>query len=255
MEIKNLSLTLRIVLALVFLSGCNEELLDELMNRKGLAKKAQLQEMIFVDRHYEFTYDRKGLVDRIDALERGEIIYAYDITYKDKKLFSAALVENGAVVSENHDFKFDEKENITGFTYSWYTEDVPGGVHSVYLFGYDEKNRLVEVSVDGSSSYSYSYDNRDNISEWDTFNSKVTYTYDEKFNPLNRVPDLFALLVEEQFFWEYILSEHNSVTRSEITEIRPEPQTTTFMNEYDKYFRLVRKTDQGENGFTFLYDK
>jgi hypothetical protein len=256
METKNLLLTVSIALVLFFLSACNEELLDEIMNRKGLAKKAQLQEMIFEDRHYEFTYDRKGLVDRIDALERGEIIYTYEITYKNKKLFSAALVENGAVVSENHDFSFDENDNIKGFTYSWYTEDVPGGVHSVYLLGYDEQNRLVEMSVDGSISFPYySYDNGNNISEWNNVSSKVTYTYDDKINPLNRVPDLFALLVEEHFYWEYILSAHNSVTRTETTDLHPEPQTTTFINEYDKYFRLVRKTDQGGNGFTFLYDK
>ena len=243
------------VLTLSFFTGCRDGLLDELMNRKGLAKKAQLQEMIYEGRQYQFTYDNKGLVDYINAVEGGQTIYRYDVTYKKKQLFSAALVENGELVSENRDFKFDENGNIIKYTYTWYIEDVPGGVSTVYDLVYDDQNRLVVLSSDGGSNRNeFIYDNSDNVSDWTTPSSSTTYTYDSKLNPMNRVPDLLFLLVEEPFFREFILSEHNSVTRSRFTAFNWQTRNTTYTNEYDAYFRLVRKTDEEGDGFTFLYD-
>jgi hypothetical protein len=114
---KNL-LPTALALAVLFLvvTGCKEGLLEEIMNRKGIARKTMLQEMIHNGRHYEFVYDTKGLVDHIDVSQNNEHIYRYEVTYKDNQLYSAALVENGEVVSENHDFKYDKKGNIVEYT-------------------------------------------------------------------------------------------------------------------------------------------
>lgn len=251
---KNLSCaTLTFTILFLTLTGCKEGLLEEIMNRKGIAKKIMVQEVIHDGRHYEFVYDKKGRVDYIDASQDGAHMYRYEVTYKNNLLYSAALIENGEVVSENHDFKYDKRKNIIEYTYSWYTIDVPGGVHSVKNFAYDNMDRLISVKENGGET-TFEYDHADNVIQSTTQRSETTYTYDNKLNPLHLVPDLFAIVVEETFFWEFIFSGHNSETRHKLILHNMELQNTTYMNEYDPYFRLVSKTDQVGNGFTFIYE-
>ena len=243
------------LLLFALLTGCRDGFLDELMNRKGIAKKTRLKEMTRDGRQYLFTYDNKGFVDYITAVEGGQAMYTYDVTYKKKKLFSAQLVERGEVVSENSNFEFDGAGNIIKYTYTQYLEDVPEGVSTVHDLDYDNQNRLISLTTDGSATgLEWIYDNRDNVTSSTTPSSETTYTYDNRLNPLNRVPDLFFLVVEEHVFWEFILSEHNSVTRSHLTTWNNRTVNTSYTNEYDEYFRLVRKTDEEGSGFTFTYN-
>ena len=239
---------------LAVLTGCNEELLNELLDRKGVAKKTRLKEMTRDGRQYQFAYDNKGQVDYIKAIEGGQTIYTYEVTYKKKKLFLVQLVENGNVVSENSNFEFDESGNIIEYTYTQYVEEVPEGVSTVHDLEYDDQNRLISLTSDGASSgREWTYDNMDNVTRSITSGSETTYTYDNKRNPLNMVPDLFFLVVEETGYWEFIVSKHNSVTRSHFTTWNNQTVNTTYINEYDEFSRLVRKTDEEGNEFTFRY--
>lgn len=86
-----------------------------------------------------------------------------------------------------------------------------------------------------------------------TSSTETTYTYDDKFNPLNRIPDVIFLFVEEHFIWEFALSKQNSLTRSHFTQFNMQTTHTTYTNEYNEYYRLVRKVDEEGNGFTFTY--
>jgi hypothetical protein len=247
-------LFITLLLVAVF-TGCNEELLDELLDRKGVAKKTRLKEMTRDGRRYQFAYDNKGHVDYITAVEGGQTIYTYDVTYKRKKLFLVQLVEQGNVVSENSNFEFDESGNIIEYTYTQYIEGVPEGVSTVNNLQYDDQNRLIFLTSDGSpSGREWIYDNEDNVTRSTTSGSETTYTYDNKRNPLNMVPDLFFLVVEETGYWEFIVSKHNSVTRSHFTSWNNQTVNTTYTNEYDQYSRLVRKTEDSGNEFTFTYD-
>lgn len=251
---KNFSLkTLIVGLLFVLTSGCKEGLLEEIMNRKGLAKKIQLKELAHNARHYQFTYDKKGHVDHIKVLEDDELIYTYDATYRNGRLQSAELVENGAVVSENSEFEFDDRGNITGFTYIWWIEGLPGGARTEFNFTYDDQNRVVSASADGTLRETYTYDNEDNLIKMISSSRETTFTYDDGFNPLSLVPDLFALMVEEHFFWELSFSDHNSLTRHEVNTNNMVVNHTTYSNEYDRFFRLIRKTAEEGEEFTFSY--
>jgi hypothetical protein len=48
---------------------------------------------------------------------------------------------------------------------------------------------------------------------------------------------------------------HNSVTPRELTTHNMEVVNTTYTNNYGPYFRLVSKTDDEGNGFTFVYEQ
>jgi YD repeat-containing protein len=249
---KTLPSKLLAITILVFgFTGCNDDFWNELRGHKGRTK-VLVQEMVHNGRHYEFVYDKKGLVDYIDVPDPG---YRYEVTYKGKKLFSAQLIENGEVVSENHNFKLDKKGNIIEYTYSWYSDDIPGGYHNVHTMEYDERNRLISVTSDGGTK-TFSYNDHGDVTSMSTSTYEATYTYDSKINPLNLVPDLFFIVVEEPFLWEFILSTHNSETRTESPTVNhPQGLETIYTNEYDSFLRLIRKTDGGEEGFTFLYEK
>ena len=250
MKISSSRISLTIVLAFS-LTGCNEDFWNELRGKKGVSEKILIQEMVHNGRHYEFAYDKKGYVDYINVPDPA---YRYEVTYKGKKISSAQLIENGQVVSENHDYEFDKRGNIIAYTYSWYSEDIPGGYHNVHTLTYDEQNRIASITSDNGTQ-TFSYNHQGDVIMISTSGSETTYTYDNKINPLNLIPDLFFIVVEEPFLWEFILSTHNSVTRMETPTVNhPQGLHTAYTNEYDSFLRLIRKTDGKEQGFTFLYE-
>lgn len=196
--------------------------------------------MVVQGRTYDFVYDQQGLIDYIDT----DAGYMYQVTYEDDKLVSSAVVENGESVSKNHNFKYDKKGNIIEYTYTLHGD----GYSSGHTITYDNRSRLTSISNE-SGTRDYTYNKKNDVVKSVSSGSEVTYTYDKKSNPLNRVPDLFFLVVEEAFLWEYILSEDNFVTRKE------DGTTTIYVNEYDAFNRLIKKyAESPTDGFTFVYE-
>jgi YD repeat-containing protein len=229
-----------VALLMVLLTGCNDSFWDELRNHKGVGKKTLVDEMVVNGRTYDFVYDEHGRVDYIET----DAGYTYEVTYEGGRLKSSAVVEDGKIVSENRNFKYDKDGNIIEYTYTLHDVEYD----KVHMLSYDKKGRLTAITTD-SGTQSFTYNNKDNVVKASGGTSEVTYTYDRKFNPLNRIPDLLFLVVEETFLWEYILSEDNFVTREEDGVI------TTYVNEYDAFNRLARKyAESPGDGFTFIYE-
>lgn len=241
-----------VLLLMLFTFFSCSDLMDE-FGRTGKVKKNLLKEFAYGDRHYEFTYNTDGNVRQIRAYSDG-LEYFYNVAYQGTEIDSVSLIDGGEVISTHKEFMYDKDGKITGFTYSLPVPDLPGGFNTPYYIEYDSKDRI--ISIDGISKYKFIYGNKRNIHEWIDLNytpgKSTFYTYDKGLNPLYEVKNLFVLLTEETAFWEYLLSENNSLTKT-----TPDGNTTTYTNVYDKRKRLIEKTgiSRGEttDHFTFTY--
>jgi hypothetical protein len=201
------------------------------------------------DRTYSFFYSPNGTVDSV--LVTGSRSYAYRVTYKGSHLDSVYLVDNGRIVSTNSNFEykgnlitsFDYFDRIDNLLYPW-----------TYSLTYDSQRRIqsIERSYQNKvlNQVQISYDNNGNITTWNDFTSNsATYTYDIGLNPLHLIPDLFVIMVEEHWIWEYSLSQHNSISKTYFAG-----QSLTYQNQYNGSGQLVAKSfSNNSNNFSFTY--
>jgi len=199
-------------------------------------------------RQYRFVYSSNGSLDSI--VVTGLPNYVYRVFYKGSHLDSVILVQDNRTVSTVKDFQY--KGNlITGFNYFDRINNYP--FPWMYSFGYDNQKRItvIQRSFLNTLEYSreYSYDANDNIIS----GNGATYTYDDQLNPLHFVPDLFAIMFEEQWIWEFVLSLHNSVSKT--SSAGP---VVRYQNLYKSSGQLVGKLfydngQSGNNDFSFTY--
>lgn len=197
---------------------------------------ATLQQFHVGDRRYSLYYNVRGEVDSILISEGEGINYKYIVTYTDNKIDSVSTIDGSELVSTHDDFHYDNEGRITGFKYYF-----PGTDHFIQnTIGYDATGRIVSIN-----DQDFVYEG-DNIVQ----GFGASYSYDEGLNPFHRVKNLFAIVVEESFLWEYVLSENNSVTRTN------DGTTIHYKNIYDSDGRLIRKEVTGgvnSDAFSFVY--
>jgi len=176
--------------------------------------------------------------------------YIYRVFYKGSHLDSVILVQDNRIVSTVRDFQY--KGNlITGFYYFDRINNYP--FPWMYSFGYDNQKRITTIkrSFRNTLEYSreYTYDSNDNIIS----GNGAGYTYDDELNPLHLVPDLFAIMFEEQWVWEFVLSLHNSVSKTYSAG-----PVVLYQNLYNGSGQLIGKRfydngQSGNNAFSFTY--
>jgi hypothetical protein len=231
MKNKNSFLNFFSVLTLTsLLIACDKGDFLELVDGVSTVKKSVLKEFVFASRHYNLYYNLSGEIDSIRATEGTSLSYIYKVTYKGNEIDSVSLIDNGELVSTNKDFKYDSKGRITGYTY--FMRDISSGGYSIpYSITYDNKGRITSIN-----EATYVYDNKNNVIKSSAGGTTTEYTYDNYINPFYKTENLFALLVEETGYWEYLFSEHNSLTK-----ITPASQVV-YVNHYDPKKRLIDKT-------------
>jgi len=199
-------------------------------------------------RQYQFVYSPNGSLDSI--VVTGMPNYVYHVFYKGSHLDSVILVQDNRTVSTVRDFQY-KGSLITGFQYFDLINNFP--FPWTYSFGYDSQKRInvIERSYQNHFQYhkEFIYDANDNIVNGNGAN----YSYDDQLNPLHLVPDLFAVMFEEQWVWEFVLSLHNSV--SKIYSAGP---MVLYQNLYNNLGQLVGKRfydngQSGNNAFSFTY--
>ena len=199
-------------------------------------------------RRYNFIYASNGNLDSIVVV--GGVNYVYRVVYKGSHLDSVSLVQNNRVVSTVRDFQY--KGNlITSFNYFVRINNHP--FPWVYSVGYDNQKRITLIErafqnvLQGRREFSYDASG-DVVS-----GNSATYTYDDQLNPLHMVPDLFAIMFEEQWIWEFAFSLHNSVSKTPSIG-----QVVHYQNQYNISGQLVGKifydvNHNGNNTFSFTY--
>lgn len=206
-------------------------------------------------RQYHFMYTPNGRLDSI-VVSQTSMHYTYNVFYKGSRIDSVHLEQNGIIVSTVTNFQY--KGNlITGFDYFDRLRNQPYPTH--YAITYDQQKRI--SSIDRMSSTivedhkEFTYDVNDNLIVWNEtgFLKYATFTYDEKLNPLHFIPELFAIMFEEQWIWEYSFSLHNSITETYLNG-----PTVTYQNQYNNSGQIVSKvfTDINSNEvntFSFTY--
>jgi hypothetical protein len=201
-----------------------------------------------ISRQYSFFYAPNGKLDSIAAV--GGISYVYRVVYKGSHMDSISLIENNRLVSTVRDF--DYKGNlITSFNYFARINNQP--FPFVYSVTYDNQKRITSIErtyqnvFQGSSEFIY-----DGNNDVERMNG-ATYMHDDELNPLYTVPDLFAIMFEEHWIWEFAFSLHNSVSKTPSTG-----QVVYYQNQYNMSNQLVLKNfydvnQNGNNSFSFTY--
>jgi len=199
-------------------------------------------------RQYRFVYASNGSLDSI--VVTGTPNYVYRVFYKGSHLDSVILVQNNRTVSTVRDFQY-QGNLITGFHYFDRINNFP--FPWTYSIGYDNQKRtsVIERSYLNNLQYrkEFLYNANDNIIS----SNGAIYTYDDELNPLHLVPDLFAIMFEETWVWEFVLSLHNSVSKT--NSVGPAVQ---YQNQYNNSGQLVGKSfydvnQNGNNAFSFGY--
>ena len=206
-------------------------------------------------RQYQFAYAPNGNVDSI-VVSDNSLHYSYNVFYKGSRIDSVHLVQSGKIVSSITNFQY--KGNlITGFDYFDRLISFPISTH--YAITYDQQKRISTIDQLFGNTITdhkiFTYNASGDLIAWNEtgFSKHTTYTNDEKLNPLHFIPDLFAIMFEEPWTWEYILSMHNITSTTYLNG-----PTVTYQNQYNNADQLVSKvfTDINSNQvntFTFTY--
>ena len=218
---------------------------EAIAKTNGLALKAFSRN----NRTYHLQYSPNGLLDSI--IVTGRHPYVYRVRYKGAHLDSVVLVDGGREVFVHRNFKY-KGSLISGYDYYDRLYNVP--YPWTYTYTYDRQKRMTGFQrwhynqlVNRSD---FSYDTADNIVTWNDFSSfSANYTYDSQLNPLHLIPDLFAIMIEDQWIREYSFSAHNSVTQTFFSG-----GGLSFQNQYNSEGQLVAKllSDNGP-GLSFSY--
>jgi hypothetical protein len=252
---------------LIFLlfTGCQKEQLQALdsqpngtvsSNRpKAIARSNDLVVQTFTrdmtgnpPRQYRFVYAANGNLDSIVAA--GGVNYVYRVYYKGSHLDSVILVQDNRIVSTVRDFQY--KGNLIT-SYNYYNRIGNQPFPTVYSVEYDKQKRIITIQTHFLNTWQepkrFTYDANDNVVSM----NNATYVYDDQLNPLHLVPDLFAIMFEEQWIWEFALSLHNSVSKT-----YSNGQLVQYQNQYNDSGQLVGKkffdtNSNGNNTHSFTY--
>ncbi|MCD9015127.1 hypothetical protein [Parachryseolinea silvisoli] len=202
----------------------------------GPAGKGRLKEFVFGERHYNLFYNWRGTVDSVVATDVYNN-YVYRVAYTRGRIDSVGIYDHGQYVSVNRDFKFNRRGQIVSYNYVFFTPVGPY-VQPVNL-NYDHRGRI--VAVRGAS---VRYNRFDNVIWFQNgVSSYFTYTYHWGKNPLREVDNLGAMMVEESWIWQYVLSKSSTLSRT-----NENGDTFTFTNVYDSKGRLI---SNGEMLFSY----
>ncbi len=205
-------------------------------------------------RMYQFVYAPNGNVDSI--VVSGDRHYTYNVFHKGSRIDSVHLEQGGMIASSITNFQY--KGNlIIGFDYFDRLQNITIPVS--YTITYDQQKRISTIDQIFGNNIAdqkvFTYNANGDLIAWNEtgFSKHTTYTSDENLNPLHFIPDLFAIMFEEPWIWEYTLSLHNTTT---VTYLNG--PTVTYQNQYNNAGQLVSKvfTDISSNEvntFTFSY--
>ena len=239
--LNNPHLTL-LIACVCLLSSCTDDVLvpevsgtvnDLSVNSATARKKAPPVSMFSRDdRSYAFNYDEQGRLASIDATSNGTLLYQYIVHYQGDRFVRADLVENGQIMSSHRNFEFDKRGRIVAYDYVsfFFPEDFPDGLvqHSTVM--YDKKGNVI-----GSNGVEFlTYDPHRNVVQW----LDDTFTYNKKIsNPLNNIPDLWLVFVEEFAFVQLILSP-DMMTSKTVNNVMSS-LTTTYTHEFNSAGQVI----------------
>lgn len=201
--------------------------------------RTALKEFVINDRHYEIYYNRWGDIDSIVAHQEA-MRYVYRVTYTDGRIDSVGTYDQGQYVSVHDDFVYDKQGRILSYNYYPRLPGYPQDYADPTTVTYDNRGRIAMIN-----GWIYTYDNHSNVVMTSGSQSymNATYTYDKGKNPFYPLKELFAIVVEEPFMWEFFFSRNNITSKTDASG------TKDFVNAYDSRNRLI-----SSDGMLFFYN-
>ncbi|WP_143097827.1 hypothetical protein [Chitinophaga sp. CF118] len=238
---KKQTFIIAVACSILFLIACNKsDYLENPFQKEKNKQKPFLKEIIHATRNYSFHYDHMGYIDSISVIDL-HLTYVYRVAHHGKRIDSVSLVEDAAIVSTNGNIKYDNMGRITQFTY--YPRYDPLVSVNVITLTYDYNGQIKKIAYSSNGSTHYdtlTFDNHSNLIRWAQPQNLSTFTYATGLNPLYYIDDLYVMFTEEKSFWQYLFSQHNSITKYLQDGVNYE--TTSYQNLYDGHHRLIKKT-------------
>jgi hypothetical protein len=207
-------------------------------------KEYTLKKMVHGTREYTFYYNKKRGLDSVgltDIKDRA----VYKIVRRNERIDSVIFKRNGSTVWYNTNVQYNSKGNITQFS----NDGIPPGPFPepvIITYNQDKVHSITKINnyLSYLSTYdTVTYNQQNDIVRWASAipRSELVdvrdFTYDNKYNPLYFIEDLLIVFSEDQFLWEFFLSQHNSLTQYfQLYNV-----TVNYQNTYDRKNRLIKK--------------
>lgn len=220
---------LPVLAAVLILSSCKKDK-DEAQPTYQLTK-AEIDQMVF-----DFTYDEKNLLTRIDFKDNGgepQMPFFINVNYADGKPVSVdmyAKMQNGSSNAyRNFAFGYDSRNNIAYTVSAYYNEDgqLPPVTEArdTVKFQYNADNKLTGWKNRWNENYeTWTYDAQGNLAhpEWNKVNNGngsiidiLEQRYDNAINPFRNLglgQFIFAIVQDNYEYMDQLLSNNNPVS-------------------------------------------
>lgn len=204
--------------------------------------RLQLKEFVGYMGRYIFHYNSRQQVDSISMNDEFNAIDTYHVRYDNHGRIDTVILmnggRNGEWISMHTEFQYYRKGRITQYTYY---PNVPweefGYGKVTFSISYDRKGRISSIN-----GIVFTYDHNNNIVQLVNGANTYHYTHNASLNPLYYVPNLFALIIEERGYWEYILTQHNPEMKTYPvgSDENPGESEKLYRYEYDSRGRVTR---------------
>jgi hypothetical protein len=228
---------------LLLIASCKK--LEDLPIPPGANEKEYtLKKLVHGTQEYTFYYNKKHALDSVGITDVKDKA-VYRIVRRNNRIDSVIFKRNGSTLWYNTNVQYDSEGNITRFeNHAIPPQPFPEPGIITYDQGKVHTITLINTYLSFQSKYdTVTYNQKNDIIRWASAIPRSTmvdvrdYTYDNKYNPLYFIDDLLIVFSEEQFLWEFFLSQHNSLTQY----FRLYNVTVNYQNTYDRKNRLIKK--------------
>lgn len=208
-------------------------------------KEFTLKKLVHGTKEYTFYYNKKRGLDSVGLTDvKDKAVYKV-VRRSNNRIDSVIFIRNGSAVWYNTNVQYDNAGNIIQFEYDGIP---PGPFPEPVIITYNQDKVHSITKINNYLSYLSTYDTvtynqHNDIVRWASAipRSELVdvrdFTYDTKYNPLYFIEDLLIVFSEDQFLWEFFLSQHNSLTQYfQLYNV-----TVNYKNTYDRKNRLIKK--------------
>jgi hypothetical protein len=205
-----------------------------------------LKKVIHGTRAYTFYFNKKKVLDSIVEEDVKDKI-VYRIFRSNNRLDSVVHFRNGRPWFRHYYIQYDSTGHLIYYLSDYIpTGNMPMPTSTRLTYDQGELRSTTTIPPWPSATYridSMYYNGQKDIVRWvSNFPRTVDldvkrYTYDNKYNPLYFIDDLWVIMSESYIGPEFFLSQHNSTSKySEYFNVN-----VTYQNSYDNRQRLTKK--------------
>lgn len=201
---------------------------------KHTKKKHRLKEFVHKGRRFIMFYNNRNELDSVVAKDSEDFSYVYRVFYTASRMDSIQLIDRGKLVSVTTNIQY--KGDLIVQTDYWSGRANGQPFPEVRQFAYDNKKRILNSTLGDQ----FTYDKNGFLVS--TVNTRIpsytaTFISDAMVNPLNEVPYLFLVIIEDYNVAQFCYNPYNVINESRASGL-----VINYKNQYNLDGQLVKKS-------------